>query len=129
MKYLFTAELADGTVYQQDASDVSKTDPLRSAYYDIRDADILRFTLTDTTCPSETASVDLVDGSFSIKGKRFFIHKDEDAQLKDFRLIYFRRNVHTRVIPTDERSHSVTFYIGWQATHNDKNYKRIIELN
>jgi hypothetical protein len=130
LKYLFIAELADGSTYEQTPNDVSKQNQLRSAFYDIKDADIQKFTLVNTEKPSETVTVDLQDGSFIIKGKKIFIHGDEpeNVTLKNFRLIYFRRNYHTLEVGSNIKTHAVRYYIGWQCTVNKVNYKKIIEL-
>src|SRR3990167_2816987 len=88
MKYLFEVEYKDGTFFKQNEEDVSLTDPKRSAFFDIKQEEVKRFTLEGN---GNTFCVDLTDGHFEVNGVSFFMH---DESLTYFRLIYFRRHRH-----------------------------------
>ena len=122
------AEHSGGDVVIQDKHDLSKTDPKKSAYYDVKVEDVTRFTLYGT---SHTISVDLKDGSFLIDGLKVWLHPS-DFPLFDFRLIYKRRHWEDVVIsptnfkPVGSRMH---YILGWYATGEDgQNYMKIMEL-
>jgi len=123
MKYLFEVEYKDGTFFKQNEEDVSLTDPKRSAFFDIKQEEVKRFTLEGN---GNTFCVDLTDGHFEVNGVSFFMH---DESLTDFRLIYFRRHRHQFNRETrEELSHEVTFRFGWQATLDGKNIQRVMEI-
>lgn len=107
MKYLFKVEYKDGTIFTQNEDDVSLVDPKRSAFFDIKD-NIKRFSLIG----EHIYTVDLTDGHFEIDGIDFKMHEEE---LKDFKLIYFRRHKYTFNAKHQEKSHEVVFRFGWQS--------------
>ena len=115
MKYLFEVEYKDGTFFKQNAEDVSLTDPKRSAFFDIKQNEVKRFTLAG----GNTFSVDLTDGHFEVNGVPFRVHSGD---LKDFRLIYWRQHTHTFGMKLNEQSHEIAFCIGWQ-TNDEKGQK------
>jgi|SRR3989344_221862 len=123
MKYLFEVEYTDGTFFQQNKEDVSLTDPKRSAFFDVKQEEVKRFTLKGPN----TFCVDLTDGHFEINGISIRLH---DEQLSDFRLIYFRRHRHQFNLALEEKLHEITFRFGWQANDKDgKNVQRVMEIN
>jgi hypothetical protein len=122
LKYLFTAELADGTIYKQTKEDKSKGEKEGSAFTDIADKDIKTFTLKRF---GESHSVNLVNGEFTINGKTFSCH---DEPLREFRLVFYRRHYHDSNSKGQEIAHRVEYHFGWQTTFNGKNIKRIIIL-
>ena len=124
MKYLFTVEYKDGTFFKQNEEDVSLTDPLRSAFFDIRQDDVKKFSLTGE---GHIYLVDLTDGHFEVDGVPFRFHNED---LKDFRLIYWRQHTHIYgVVKLNEKSHEIVFCMGWQA-NNEKgeNIQRVMEI-
>jgi hypothetical protein len=134
LKYLFTATLKDGSIYQQTDMDTSVSDPIRSAYYDIKDKPIEMFRLEInpmyTVSPRhfETYAVNLCDGSFEVNGIKFNIHDGHQPVATNLRLIYFRRNLINFDQSLEEIDHQVSYHIGWQCTVDGKNYQRIIEV-
>lgn len=123
LKYLFSVEYLDGSTFQQNAEDVSRINPKKSAFYDVRKDQVKRFTLSDGT---NNFTVDLRDGHFEINGIPFYFHEEN---YKDYRLIFFRKHKHNFNTNFEEISHTVTYRIGWQTTHEGKNVKRIMEFS
>jgi guanyl-specific ribonuclease Sa len=122
MKYLFTAQFS-GETYEQTAEDVSKTEPTRSAYFDIKDKPIEAFSLHGE---GHQYLVDLKDGHFEIDGVPFVVEKvPPDATL---RLIYYRNNT-VHFSGTEETGREVEFVIGWQYTgKKKKNHQQTISI-
>ncbi len=121
LKYRFVALYKDGTIYEQNAQDVSVTNPQKSCFYDIDVPALRAFALYG---PDGTEYlVDLQDGHFEINEIPFFLHNEPCS---DFRLIYFRRNILN--FGEIEPSHAVSFNFGWQTTFNGQNVKRIMTL-
>lgn len=124
LKYLFTCEYNDGTVFEQNEEDRSSQDPLKSAFFDIKHEILVKFTLTGN---GHEYSVDLLDGHFEVDGVPFFMYEGE---LQNVRLVFFRRHRHTiNTGEMEELSHIITYRIGWQANEPDgKNVQRIMEI-
>jgi hypothetical protein len=123
LKYLFVAVLVDGTKIEQTPDDVSKFDPTRSAFFDVVGKVVERFELYSD---DESFSVSLKDGSFQHDFSTFRLH---DEQLKDYKLIYFRRHKH-HMIAGKQVGHDIEYHFGWEAKGPDgKNIQRTIILN
>ena len=126
LKYLFTAEYKDGTSYLQNKEDISILEPdKRSCFFDVKQSEVKRFWLEGE---GHKYLVDLIDGHFEIDGVPFKLH---DENLKDFRLIFFRRHRHQFNRETrEELSHETTYRLGWQ-TNNEKgeNIQRVMEIS
>lgn len=130
LKYLFEVEYHDGTLFIQPEDDRSKTDPLKSAYYDLDQSRIKKFFLVEVrpeTANQKVFSVDLTDGHFEVNGIPLFLH--DDRTTKDFRLIFFRRHKHGFNLEGAQQFHHTTYRLGWQYTENGKNYQQVIEFN
>ena len=122
LKYLFFVEYQDGTTFQQNAEDVSMTDPKRSAFFDIKQENVRRFSLEGD---GQKYTVDLLDGHFEVNGASFMLH-DYVLLLHDMRLVFFRQHDHTW--PTKE--HRIVYCLGWQANdENGKKNQRLIRIN
>lgn len=128
MKYLFTVYFQDGTFYEQNEQDVSRSSPERSCFFDIQQQEnagnpVVIFCLTNGI---NSYLVDLRDGHFEVNG----VHLDlNDEEVKGpFRLIYFRRHTHNFSQGGGQDAHWFTYNMGWQATHNGENVKRIIRV-
>lgn len=127
LKYLFQVEYFDGSFFLQNADDVSANDPKKSAFSDIDQKQVARFSLINQEDNTQYIGVDLEDGHFEANGMQFFLH-DED--LKDFRLIFFRRHRHSFNVEGTEKSHKVTYRLGWQTNDKEgKNVQRIMEIS
>jgi hypothetical protein len=123
LKYLFTVDYRDGTSYSQNEQDVSVIEPeKRSCFFDVRKEDIKKFSLVGD---GHTYSVDLDDGHFEIDGIPFRMH---DEELKDFRIIFFRKHQHGFNDMREELFHKVFYQLGWQTTLDGKNIQRVMEL-
>lgn len=123
LKYLFTAEYRDGSLFKQPSNDVSEKDPQRSAFYDVDHNNLVGFCLSSGDC---IYGVDLRDGHFEVNGIPFFMY---DGELKDFKLVFFRRHLHHVTLGGSELSHEVTYRLGWRATDTDGNtVERIMEF-
>jgi len=123
LAYRFTAVYSDGSEYQQNAADVSATDPQRSCYYDVDQSRLSFFFLEGG---GRRYGVSLEDGSFWVDDARFRMH---DGDLSGFRLVFFRRHKHSLMIGSGERGHETVYRFGWQATDADgSNVQRIMEI-
>lgn len=127
LKYLFTAEYTDGTIYQQTPEDVSVSDPKKSCFSDIDHRKLVKFTLKGE---GHSYAVNLRDGHFEVDGVQFFMHEDFD--LVAFRLIFFRQHTHTiqqTRFADKELSHEIVYRMGWQTTTvRGENYQRIMQI-
>lgn len=70
LKYLFTVEYTDGSVFKQDKKDISTLDSTRSAFYDVLQSskEIRKFTLHRFL---DSWSIDLKTGVFVHNGYEF----------------------------------------------------------
>ena len=123
MKYLFTAFYEDGTCLQQTDEDISTRDLKRSAFFDVDHDNLVGFAIDsgDTIC-----HVDLITGEFSINGVPFHAY---DQEIKDRRLVYFRRNIRNfDQTLGEEVGHSITFHVGWQGNDpaTGENIQRVL---
>jgi hypothetical protein len=123
LKYLFGVHYKDGTEFFQTPEDVSTTNSLKSAYYDVRQEDIELFQLNGE---GATYLVDLRDGHFEIDGVPFYAQIPPEGS--ELRLIYFRRHRHHFNIGMDEVKHEIEYHFGWQTTHEGKNYQQTLIL-
>jgi hypothetical protein len=126
--YLFTVEYGDGTRFDQTPEDVSTQDPHRSAFYDVRQDAVQRFSLVGN---GHTWTVDLTDGHFEIDGLPFVTEGDQPLPASaPLRLIFYRQHRHHfRAGTTQELSHQVTYFLGWQTTRGGKNYQQVVGLS
>ncbi len=123
LKYLFTVVYEDSTKFKQPPEDISAIDPKRSAFFDIRQDDVMLFSLDDT---EHLFEVDLRDGEFSVDGVYFFAQiPPSGAKL---RLIYFRRHRYHFTAGLEEIGHEIEYHFGWQCTHEGKNYQQTLIL-
>lgn len=107
LKYLFTAELKDGSIYKQNKQDASVKFPpqkdengklqgfscMKDIQGDIDAYNIKKFTLRENSLlPLKEISVDLTDGHFEINGVSFTTEQDKPLALPQVKrkLIYFR---------------------------------------
>ena len=125
LKYLFTAEYEDGTSFSQTEEDVSVVEKTRSAFYDVLNSGktVTRFSIEGE---GHVYCVDLTTGGFTRDGEPIAGEGDPlpdgDPEL---RLIYYRQHRHQFNRTTrEELSHDVTYVIGWQTTHNGRNYQQ-----
>jgi hypothetical protein len=137
MKYLFTAHFENGPSYFQNFNDESLVNPQKSCYFDIEQRiaageKLWKFDLVGAVFDNHTYSVNLIDGHFEVDGAPFTILNDaarrEHQELRDFRLIYFRR-VLMNFVATQEIQKEVAFHLGWQANDNGgNNHQQIIRI-
>lgn len=128
LKYLFTAEYKDGSIFHQNAEDKSSREPeKRSAFFDVRQEELKSFTLTGA---GHSYKVDLSDGHFEVDGVPFRMHEEQD--LSGFRIIFFRQHTHsfnqTRE-KTTEIAHDIVYRLGWQCTVKGQNYKQVMQID
>lgn len=125
LKYLFTCVYKDESLYYQNPSDISATDPSKSCFFDVRQEDLALFQLSEAETGNWFA-VNLVTGEFLANGLKFRMHEEA---LSGFRLIFFRRHTHQFNSSLQEKSHSVVYRMGWQATdEKGQNIQRIMQL-
>jgi hypothetical protein len=72
--------------------------------------------------------VDLVEGSFSVNGTRFYQHRPDLDGYKDFRIVWYRtvRRHLDQVTGKEIRAEIIGYGLGWQTTHNGENIKKIL---
>lgn len=122
LKYLFVAQYNDDTEFKQNEEDVSFQDSKRSAFFDIIQEKLIRFSLVGD---GRVFSVDLTDGHFEINSISFRMH---DESIENIRLIFFRKHTHT--YNAEELSHDIVYRIGWQANlANGSNIQRVMEID
>ena len=93
-------------------------------FFDVRQDDVARFTLTGD---GHSYAVDLTDGHFEVDGVPFKMHEEP---LKDFRLIFFRKHTHNFNLEYKELSHDVVYRMGWQTTNEKgENVQRVMEID
>jgi hypothetical protein len=126
LTYLFECLFTDGTTLKQTAEDVSKTDPTKSAFFDVvqRKNDVVSFGINNK---QHSYVVDLRDGHFEIDGVPFKVHTELPQENCIFRLIYFRRHQQNTTLG-GKSSHTVVYHIGWQTTVDGKNYQQTISV-
>jgi len=127
MKYLFRAQFNDGTGLTQSPDDTNPNGEGSSFSY-LLEQEKLHGGVKEFFLEGEqSASVNLIDGTFTINGVSFGAH-DQDLEPKDLRLIYFRevkQRIHGAEIASSEISR---FFIGWQYTEDGKNHQQTIFL-
>ncbi len=116
--FIFVAEYDDGQTYHQDPHDVSKQNPMKSAFYDIRQSPLIpeerlvKFGLIRTRLPVMLVTVDLRTGLFAIN--RTSVPVPSDAPRKreaPLRLLYEQRHE----LDMNRGRHKVTYRIGWEC--------------
>lgn len=134
LKYLFVAEFADGTRITQTPEDVSQTEPLKSAFYDVleyeKQSPLVKFSLGHVV-EDKWAIVDLVDGHFELNGIPFYLHLNLPGTPK-FRIVYYRIRTEQLTMTGDTRvpsSLEPSYMLGWQTTIDGKNYQEVIIIN
>jgi len=136
LKYLFTAYYNDGTTFIQPLDDKSKIEPdKRSAFFDIDHEKLIRFELKNILNPQEIYSVSLSNGEIEINNSNKIILPQENKNLSNFRLIYFRRKEllvnYTITTETGKVTNEriVCYILGWQANDSfGNNIKKTIEI-
>jgi hypothetical protein len=127
-KYLFKALLNDGTVIEQTQEDKSPTTEGKNTFYDVlQNMDKLRvFALYHQETGAEYL-IDLKDAHFEVNQSPLFLH---DEEVKNIRLIYFRRNMAIVNVTTQEVSQNVaSYHFGFQAnTLNGENVQKVMVL-
>jgi hypothetical protein len=115
LKYLFGCQYENNKFYHQTKADISRTNPEKSAFFDVKDLPIEKFWLEKN---GYKLLVDLTDGHFEENEKK--IEEEVEEGLTNFRIIYFRRHFHTSNVNTGkEISHHVEYHLGWQANRKD----------
>ena len=124
LKYLFTVEYKDGSIYEQNTEDISISDKTKSCYFDINQDEVKVFSLKGN---GHTYLVNLEDGHFEIDEVPFKFHEEN---LKDLRLVFWRRHTYSLNIDLQEKAHEIVYRFGWQA-NDDKgqNIQRVMEIN
>jgi hypothetical protein len=123
LKYLFTAEMADGDVIQQTPEDKAQTQEWGSAFSDVIKREVKRFSLIGE---GHTYMVDLTDGHIEIDGNSIYSAAFIPAGFK-FDLIYYRQ-VQQRLTVSNDATQTrtmlepiVRYFIGWKCDVNGKN--------
>ncbi len=131
LKYLFSALLTDGQIYEQTEDDVSKTNPLKSAFYDIcqetekgnapkifalsNESAVYLINL-DSECPYGEINA----AKFRLSAK----------PVKDVRLIYFRKRSEMFTPNFEGMSSQTIFCLGYQGNdiQTGENVQYILEI-
>lgn len=131
--YIFVAEYDDGQTYHQGPHDVSRQNPMKSAFYDIRvsplipEERLVKFGLIRTRLPLVVATVDLRTGRFEINRAPVPVPMEAPRKREaPLRLLYEKQNelemcgapprTHRSVLNTGfESRHKVTYRMGWEC--------------
>lgn len=136
LRYLFVAQMSDGTIIRQTPEDVSTAEPLtRSAFYDVENnaADVVFFGLYNN---DNTYLVDLRDGHFEINGVPFSaqpVTKPCINEGGEFKLVYYRDHQQELVMSANGEpkagNHYHQYRLGWTYTDpNGKLYEQTIVI-
>lgn len=128
MKYLFTVLLSNGEYIEQTIEDISKTNPYKSAYYDILEAEKqghkpLVFVLVGE---GHNYLVDLRDGHFEFNEAPIYLH-DHTPEF-EYRLIYYRNRKKFFSQDYIELGEETTYHFGWQATVKGENIQHVFMI-
>jgi hypothetical protein len=120
LDYLFIAELANGSIYEQDPNDKAKFSQWGSAFTDIAKEQIKRFSLIGK---GHIFTIDLQDGHFEADNNKLYPPKEilPGAELK---LIYWRTITRDIITGPDGKilPPKVKYTIGWQYNLRGHNY-------
>jgi len=126
LKYLFGVHYSDGSEFFQTPDDVSATDPIRSAFYDV---DLDRVELFQLEGDGHKYLVDLRDGHFEIDGLPFIAGDPRVQPIgQELRLVYFRRHRESQHSDGTTSSAPVEYHFGWQFTVDGKNYQQTLAV-
>lgn len=131
LKYLFKADLSDGSAIIQTQEDVSTTVPGGSAFSDVnaRLDECVWFGLYG---PGPVASINLENGYFTVNGVSFLagdLRKvcPDDTKRK---LIYYRRVTrHFNAGDFSQQSVEMAYIIGYQFTVDGTNHQQVIMVS
>ena len=125
LKYLFTAEMANGDTVQQTPEDKAKTQDWGSAFSDVVNREVKRFSLIGE---GHIYTVDLTDGHWEIDGNILHYAGFLPPGIK-FDLIYYRQVQQRLMISNDatqtrtELDPIVRYFIGWKCDVNGKKHQ------
>ena len=113
LDFTFIAEYHNGQIYKQTPEDRSVKEPTtRSAFYDVEQEKVKRFSLTGK---GHIITVDLTDGHFEVDGNKIYTNP---PPIK-LNLLYSQRVLQT----IGELSEKRRYYIGWQTKYKGKEVK------
>lgn len=131
-KYAFhwRAEFTDGSVLKQFEDDGT---PHSFAEVQDREDDLVYFWLELQDTPSPlNIGVSLVDGKFNVNEFEIeSLHDDSYPWVRHnpkFRVINFRRVRQHFNEQMYETTRDTDYFIGWQITHEGKNYKKLLKI-
>jgi hypothetical protein len=113
LDYLFIAETYTGVLIRQTPDDKSTLDPFHSAFYDVLQQPVKRFSLIGK---GHIFSIDLDDGHVEADGNKLYPPVAINGKLK---LIYYRQ-----VQQTIGQPPKITYFFGWE--YNDGKNKQWI---
>jgi hypothetical protein len=143
MRYLFVAELTDGTFFKQTPEDKSLTDPKRNCYYDLlqllekENKTIRRFSLVGE---GNIITVDLGNGLFYVNGLALLLESDKLPTLPArFDLIWYHQvtqsvnvtvnNKSKNIVAMNNKSEFREYFIGWRCNINGRVYQQKIAVS
>jgi hypothetical protein len=121
LDFLFVAETYNGQIIRQPENDISPLDPTKSAFYDVLQQKIKRFSLVGK---GMIFTVDLTDGHYEVNGA--IVHTKLPPAKCELQLIYYRQVQQRLGLGTDgtqKMEPIVRYFIGWQTNYRGKNYK------
>lgn len=131
--FSYTAVFEDNTVLTYNHltdEDISQNVENGSRFSDVmqksKESKLISFVLHNA---DTQIGVDLRDGHFELNGNLFFQHRPDTELYSDFRIIYYRTCVLTRVVGEEDAGHIRQYVVGWQANdENGNNVQRIIAV-
>lgn len=116
LEYLFIAEKMDGSIYKQTPRDIAKYSDWGSAFTDVVNEKLRRFSLVGK---GHIYTVDLKDGHIEIDGRKICPPKDVPACV-ELKLIYWRQVKKSIVQNGKQLPTQVKYIIGWEYNFRGK---------
>jgi hypothetical protein len=138
LDFTLVIETYNHEIITQTPDDKSRTDPTRSFFYDVKDLHIKKASLVGK---GHIITIDLEDGHAEIDGRIAYPPAgSRPPEATNRKLIYYRtvpqettltaslerdnkHNLLAKILRKDGLKPKVRYYIGWQVSHNSKNYK------
>lgn len=116
LKYYWVAIYKDGSVLEQNEDDVSTQDPLRSAFYDVKQDELKAFGIMSEGEEDNWFGIDLETGQFDTShAKQYgFSFTLANPGPKPYSLVFWRQHTHNFNVEYIEQEHIVRYILGYK---------------